>query len=225
MAEAYNSRLETFCDGVFAIALTLLVLDFKTPPAESIQTSSDLWQALARLLPSLAAFLLSFAIIFISWVNHHAFMKAIDKPATPRFIYANGYLLLSVVLLPFPTSLISQFGFTAAASPAVVIYSVVNWSQNVGWLLVTGTALRPEPLATHPGARAAIEDAQKQGRIAFFLYLVCTLAAFRFPKSVALVFALMWTGWGIYGVTLKHEVRPVGKARQPRGSQSGASGD
>jgi uncharacterized membrane protein len=212
-AEAPNSRLETFCDGVFAIALTLLVLEFRTPAVATIHTSADLWNALGLLWPSLMAFLLSFAIIFISWVNHHAFMKAIDKPATPAFIYANGFLLLSVVLLPFPTALFAQFGFTPAASPAVVMYSLVNWGQNIGWLLMTWTALHPEPLSTRPGAIAAIEDAQKQGKRASFLYLACTAGAFRFPKTVALIFALVWTAWLIYGVTLKHEVRPATKKR------------
>jgi uncharacterized membrane protein len=223
MAEANNSRLETFCDGVFAIALTLLVLEFKTPAAETIHTSADLWQALARLLPSLAAFLLSFTIILINWVNHHAFMKVIHKPATPAFIYANAALLLSVVLLPFPTALFAQFGFTPAAGPAMVVYSVVNWSVNIGWLLITWTALHPEPLSTNPGAIAAIEDAQKQGRIAFFLYLACVAAAFRFPKTVALIFALVWTAWLIYGVTLKHEVRPV-RTRQPHPGRAPTGG-
>lgn len=199
-AEAPNSRLETFCDGVFAIALTLLVLEFKVPAAEAVQSSADLWHALGHLWPSLMAFLLSFAIIFISWVNHHAFMKEIDKPATPAFIYANGFLLLSVVLFPFPTALLAQFGLTDAATPAVVLYSVANWAQNIGWVLMTRAALRPEPLTRHSEAMAAIVDAHKQSRMAFFLYPVFIVAAFWFPKTVAVLFAVLWTGWLIYGV-------------------------
>src|SRR5579863_4865297 len=55
-----NARLEAFSDGVFAIALTLLILDIKLPPSESIHTTGDFWMALLRIAPSIAAFLLSF---------------------------------------------------------------------------------------------------------------------------------------------------------------------
>src|SRR5258705_12558309 len=96
--EATNSRLEAFCDAVFAIALTLLVLEIKSPAAGSIQCADDLWHALHHLLPSVYAFLLSFFIIVISWVNHHSFMKLIDK-STPHFIYANVFLLLTIVII------------------------------------------------------------------------------------------------------------------------------
>src|SRR5437763_886852 len=69
MAESHNnSRLEAFCDGVFAIALTILIFDIRIPASEIINTSNDLWLAIEHLLPSLFAFLLSFIVIFITWV-------------------------------------------------------------------------------------------------------------------------------------------------------------
>src|SRR6185295_19723255 len=101
----------------FAIALTLLVLEIKTPVAESVHCSEDLWKALAHLLPALFAFLLSFAIIVISWVNHHGAMKMINR-SNPYFIYANVFLLLTIVILPLPTALFAEFGFTEYAVPA-----------------------------------------------------------------------------------------------------------
>jgi uncharacterized membrane protein len=84
-----NSRLEAFCDGVFAIALTLLIIDIKISSSENIKTTNDLWISLKHLLPSIFAFLLSFAIIFITWVNHHAALKLVNKSSS-AFIYANG---------------------------------------------------------------------------------------------------------------------------------------
>jgi len=71
MAESnINSRLEAFCDGVFAIALTLLIIDIKIPSSETINTTNDLWLALQHLLPSVFAFLLSFIIILIRGTAH-----------------------------------------------------------------------------------------------------------------------------------------------------------
>ncbi len=80
MAEANaNSRLETFCDGVFAIALTLLIIDVRLPAPESIASTSEFWRALQHLTPTVFAFVLSFGIILITWVNHHAALKLVNK--------------------------------------------------------------------------------------------------------------------------------------------------
>ena len=117
MAEANpNSRLEAFCDGVFAIALTLLIIDIKIPSTEKINTTSDFWLALKHIAPSVLAFVLSFIIILITWVNHHASLKLVNK-SSPSFIYANGFMLLTVVFIPFPTSLMGEYILTDHAAP------------------------------------------------------------------------------------------------------------
>jgi uncharacterized membrane protein len=125
-----NTRLEAFCDGVFAVALTLLIIDIKIPANVTINTTNDFWLALQHLLPSIFAFLLSFTIVLISWVNHHGTMKLINK-SSPAFIYANGFLLLTIVILPFPTALLSEHLFTDHATPAVVIYAAINGLQSL----------------------------------------------------------------------------------------------
>src|SRR5579862_483289 len=109
MAENTNSRLEAFCDGVFAFALTLLIVDIRIPvgEAEKIVTDNDLWHALQHLLPSVFAFLISFITILITWVNHHNTLKLVNKSSS-LFIYFNGFLLLTVVFLPFPTGLLGD---------------------------------------------------------------------------------------------------------------------
>src|SRR2546430_9492440 len=103
-----NTRLEAFCDGVFAIALTLLIIDIKIPSTEHIDNTADFWLALKHLAPSIFTFVLSFAIILITWVNHHNIFKLVHK-SSAKFIYANGLLLLSVVFLPFPTALMGEY--------------------------------------------------------------------------------------------------------------------
>jgi len=64
-----SSRLEAFCDGVFAIAITLLIIDIKIPSTEKIDSTAHFVQALKRVTPSIFAFVLSFIIILITWVN------------------------------------------------------------------------------------------------------------------------------------------------------------
>src|SRR5258706_3149949 len=100
MAETnHTSRLEAFCDGVFAIALTLLIIDIKLPSSESITSTAEFWLALTHIAPAIFAFVLSFIVILITWVNHHNAVKLVNK-SCGSFIYANGFLLLTVVFMP-----------------------------------------------------------------------------------------------------------------------------
>jgi uncharacterized membrane protein len=116
MADTHpNARLEAFCDGVFAIAATLLVIDVKLPATDLVESTSGLWLALRHTGPAIAAFILSFAIIFITWVNHHATLKLVGRSSS-SFIYANGLLLLTVVFLPFPTALPGEYVMTDHAA-------------------------------------------------------------------------------------------------------------
>ena len=200
--ETVNTRLEMFCDAVFAIALTLLILELKIPVKEAIHSSDDLWHTLKDLLPSVFAFLLSFAIIAIQWVNHHAAMKWVDK-STPRFIHANIFLLLAIVMIPFSTSLLAEFGFTEAAAPAVVIYTFVILLCNLGWNLLTQTALKPRSLVKNAASEAAMKTLSKNVRFAFILYLLCTVLAFWFPTLVSIIITLIWGYWFI--ITFKYK--------------------
>ena len=199
MAEAQpNSRLETFCDGVFAIALTLLVIDIKIPPPDAIGTSRELWLALGHRTPSILAFVLSFAIILITWVNHHAAFRLVNK-SSAAFIYANGFLLLTVVVMPFPTALVGEYLLTDHAAPAVVIYNAVTAVQAIGWILVSGAALRGR-LTKDEKSTSAMRNNHRNGYFALVVYSVLALIAFWFPLGIAIVTTILWTYWLALGL-------------------------
>lgn len=121
-----NARLEAFCDGVFAIALTLLIIDIGLPSMDTIRSTPELWRALLGLGPSVFAFVLSFAIVLITWVNHHGTLKLVSRSSAP-FLYANGFLLLTVVFIPFPTSLLGPFLWTDHAALVAPWCSMLSW--------------------------------------------------------------------------------------------------
>ena len=204
MAESPNSRLETFCDGVFAIAITLLILELRRPAADAIATSEDLWRYLLHLLPSVCAFLLSFLIIGVQWATHHLFMKLVDRASNP-FIYANIFALLPYAIMPFPTALLAEFWGTGAQAAAVVLYSFTILLGNIGWLLLTFTALRPKSLARSEAAEKIIRNLRGQAIGAFWLYLSCTVLAFWFPLVVSLVLTLSYLVWLALGATYREE--------------------
>jgi uncharacterized membrane protein len=201
MAHA-NARLEAFCDGVFAIALTLLIIEIKPPHRDTIGSTADLWHALQHLAPSIFAFVLSFGIILITWVNHHGTLKQIHK-SSASFIYANGFLLLTVVFIPFPTALLGEFLPTGHAAPAVVLYDAVLAVQAIGWILVSGTALN-NGLIIDERAAATMREHRKNGYLACGLYALLALTAWWFPLTAAAVTTATWLFWLALGLRLRH---------------------
>jgi uncharacterized membrane protein len=188
-----NSRLEAFCDGVFAIALTLLIIDIKIAAPESIGTTSEFWRALQHLMPTIVAFLLSFVVILITWVNHHATLKMVEK-STTSFIYANGLLLLTVVFIPFPTSLLGEYVLTDHAAPAVLLYNAAICAQSVAWILLSRSALN-NGLVKSGRATAVMKENVRNGYISFVLYGLMAVAALWFPLAMATLTMLSWIFW------------------------------
>ena len=198
----HNARLEAFCDGVFAIALTLLIIDIRLPATVSVGTSPELWHALGRLLPSVFAFLLSFSIILITWVNHHGALKLVHR-STASFMYANGLLLLTVVFIPFPTSLLGQFVLSETASPAVVLYNAVLAVQSIAWIMIGRAALNNHLYNDEPAAAIAREN-MRRGYVAFAFYALLAIVAVWFPLTSAIITTVSWMFWLALGIRMKH---------------------
>lgn len=128
-----TDRIEAFSDGVFAIAITLLVLDLNLPEgtddANLVDQIGSLWQ-------DYLAFGLSFAIIGMYWISHHNMFRRIERFNVP-LLWLNLLVLASVVFIPFPTRILSDFGdqsisialyagtlaFTGLSSTVVWIYA------------------------------------------------------------------------------------------------------
>jgi uncharacterized membrane protein len=198
-----NTRLEAFCDGVFAIALTLLIIEIKIPSTAEISSTADFWHALKHIAPAISAFVLSFIIIFITWVSHHNNLKLVNK-STNSFIYANGFLLLTVVFIPFPTALLGEYLLTDHSAPAVVLYNSTLSLQAMGWILMTGAAYKNQ-LGKSEKAMLEIRKNGRYGYFAFVLYALCAILAFWFPFAIAVITTLTWIFWLIAGINIKHE--------------------
>jgi len=198
-----NSRLETFCDGVFAIALTLLIIDIKIPSSVKIDTTNDLWLALKHILPSIFAFVLSFIIILITWVNHHGTLKLLNR-SSAGFFFANGFLLITIVFIPFPTALMGEYLLTDHSSPAVILYVSTIAFQAIGWILLTSSVLKNH-LTKDEKSILTIREQRKYGYFAFTIYSLCAIIAFWFPLTIAIITTCIWIFWLILGINLKHE--------------------
>jgi uncharacterized membrane protein len=113
-------RLEAFSDGVFAIAITLLVLEISVPEG----SEDDLLTAVLQQWPSYLAYVVSFATIGVTWLEHNAITDYMEY-ADAMVVRVNLLLLLLVSFLPFPTSLVAEnFGERDAERVAVNIYGL-----------------------------------------------------------------------------------------------------
>src|SRR3954468_8377027 len=126
-----KARLEAFSDGVFAIAITLLVLEIKVP---SPHGGHSLAHGLVELWPSYAGFAVSFITIGIIWVNHHAVFANVES-VDRALLFRNLLLLLTVSFIPFPTAVMAEY-LRAGNGQDVAV------SFYAAWFFVMGIAFR-----------------------------------------------------------------------------------
>jgi len=124
-----TDRIAFFSDAVFAIALTLLVLDIRLP--EGLD-DADVGGALLELLPQFFAYALTFAVLGINWVSHHRKYRYIERFDT-RFVWLNLVFLAVVALAPFPTSVLSEYATAASVTLYAVQVAMLGIMQAVIW--------------------------------------------------------------------------------------------
>lgn len=126
MEEKETGRVEAFSDGVFAVAITLLVLTIKIPgidlPLSKLPNDTQLWQALSDEWPMLAAYVTSFLTIGIMWLNHHRLYVHIKRTNTVLLLI-NLLLLLVIVFIPVPTALLAEYLARPDLHAAAIVYS------------------------------------------------------------------------------------------------------
>ena len=103
-----KSRVETFSDGIFAIIVTLLVLEIQVPEISNHHSKQELLNALFSLLPKVLSWIVSFLIVCVIWVNHHRIFEQM-KVVTHALFWLNANLLLWCSFIPFPTALMGDY--------------------------------------------------------------------------------------------------------------------
>ncbi len=196
---AESSRVEAFSDGVFAIAITLLVLDLKAP----VSRGAVLHDLLAQ-WPAYVAYLASFGYIGVIWVNHHNLFTRIARVNGP-LLWRNLAVLLTASVLPFPTAVVSsafQHGNTQDQRTAVVFYGLVGAAAAAAWLALFHFLSRA-PHLLEDEAHAAFFAAERHRAVfGVTLYALSALAAAWYPAAglaiaciLPVFYGLTSTGW------------------------------
>ena len=102
------SRVEAFSDGVFAIVVTLLVLELKVPPIKDHASVAELAHQLVELLPKFLSWLISFIIVCKFWLNHHHVL-GLARHANYAMVWLNSIFLMGQSFIPFPTALMGEY--------------------------------------------------------------------------------------------------------------------
>lgn len=176
-----KGRLEAFSDGVFAIIITIMVLELKVPHGEQVEALLPLW-------PVFLSYVLSFVYVGIYWNNHHHLFQACDH-VSGRVLWANLHLLFWLSLFPFVTGWMGENHF--AAWPAAV-YGVVLLMAAVAYWLLQKTLIAAE------GERSLLRRALGQdwkGKLSPVVYIagiVLTLWQPWLSMALYVAVALLW---------------------------------
>jgi uncharacterized membrane protein len=174
-----KGRLEAFSDGVFAIILTIMVLELKLPAGEG-------WDALLPLLHTLFSYLLSFVFVSIYWVNHHHMLQAVQK-VSGRVLWMNLHLLFWLTLVPFGTAWLGESHVTLKP---VLFYGAILLGAAIAYYLLAHS------LAVLHGPKSAIARAigsDFKGKLSAGIYVLALPLAFLHP----------WISYGLFvGVAL-----------------------
>jgi uncharacterized membrane protein len=192
--EKETSRVETFSDSVFAIALTLLILGIKVPDFNDFASNEKLYQSLVNLWPSYFAFILSFTAVLIMWINHHGFFKYLRR-IDPAFLFANGFLLLTVTFINFPTAVLAKYFDTEAFNIASAFYCgsmvLISLSFNILWF----SSAYHRKLVKDEITDEIIFKIRNAYLIGFIIYLAAFVISFFLPFIGLSICISLWIFW------------------------------
>lgn len=189
--EKETGRIEAFSDGVFAIAVTLLVLDLKVPQIAAPPTSRALAGALGAGWPGYVAFTISFITVLIMWVHHHAIFRLVQR-VDATLLFANGVLLLLVTAVPFPTAIVAQYLTTPADRVACAAYAGLFVLIGLGFNLLWWSVTYRRRLLRRDVPQALLTRVTRSAMIGPLFYAVAAvLALWSAYVSLALCFVLM----------------------------------
>ncbi|HSD55305.1 MAG TPA: TMEM175 family protein [Burkholderiales bacterium] len=165
------TRIEAFSDGVFAIIVTLLVLELKVPAIEDPHNVSALGHQLVELLPKFLSWLISFVIVCKFWLNHHHVL-GLARHADYAMVWLNSLFLMGQAFIPFPTALMGEYSGNPLAVSAFGVVMAVN---TVLFILLHAYILRN--LIRPELADAQVPDIIRKSFIGVISYLVGAGAA------------------------------------------------
>jgi TMEM175 potassium channel family protein len=176
-----KGRLEAFSDGVFAIIITIMVLELRPPQGTTLDDLRELW-------PVFLAYVLSFVNVGIYWNNHHHLFQAV-RVVDGRVLWANLFLLFWLSLFPFTTAFMGENHF---ASLPLALYGSVLLMAGVAYYILERFLIRIQPPGTQLQEAVGIE---LKGITSVVAYLVAIATAFVLPTISLIIIVGVAVWW------------------------------
>ena len=189
-------RIETFSDGVFCIAVTLLSLEIGVEFKKDI-TNGELIKELLGKWPIYLAYVISFINVLLAWIGHHGLFRKLHN--TDNFVMAsNGLLLLLVALVPFPTKTLGEFLLTGAFKTAVIFYTGYFVLVSLGFRLLWYAANRKKGLLVDGITAKQIKQTTLNENIGLICNTIIFAVAFINPWAALILSFAMWVYWVVF---------------------------
>jgi uncharacterized membrane protein len=201
-----TGRLETFADGVFAIAATLLILNVDSS-VRSCTEEVGLSHHLLCGWPSYAAYVVSFLTIGIIWANHHTVMDQIARANRTFLMLTVGFLMV-VAFIPFPTALVAENINGEGARAATVAYGITLTLTATMFNAIWFYAARKHRLLRDDADERTVRGISRTFVFGPWIYLGATLVAALAPKLGAIVFMLFALFWLIESTVFGRDRSP-----------------
>ena len=206
-----TGRVEAFSDGVFGIAMTLLVLELHVPSiheSDGPVTASMLGAALLKHWPGYFAFLTSFSTILTMWVHHHGMFRLIRRTDS-LLLFTNGLLLLLVTVVPFPTAVLAAYLRTDAARMAAGFYAGVFLFIAIAFGVLLKVALRPRMVMSSapPEIVARFRASYRFGPL---WYVLALLSAFFSTWLCLGICTALYVYWTVVTIDCRQEAAAAG---------------
>ena len=185
-----KNRLEAFSDGVFAIIVTIMVLEMKAPHGAE-------WSNLSELIPKFLSYLFSFIMVWIYWNNHHHLFQTVQK-VNGKVLLANGILLFCLSLQPFVTA---WMGENNMQQNTVVLYGVLLEMCGIAYTILQKTIGKNQ--LHDADLKKAIDQGEKKGIFSLFAYAAAIAIAFYDTRISCLIFVLVALIWFVPGKNIE----------------------
>ena len=186
-------RIETFSDGVFCIAVTLLSIEIGVEVHGAV-TNKGLTHALLAKWPLYLAYVISFINVLLAWIGHHGLFKMLHRSDNSIMI-TNGLLMMLVALVPFPTKTLGEFLLTGGFKTAVIFYTAYFVLISIAFRLLWYAATRKAGMLMHNVAEIQIKLTTRNENIGILCNTIIFAVSFINPWLALALSFVMWIYW------------------------------
>lgn len=189
-------RIETFSDGVFCIAVTLLSIEIGVEVHGDV-SNTELTHALLAKWPIYLAYVMSFVNVLLAWIGHHSLFRMFSRSDNGIMI-SNGLLLMLIALVPFPTKTLGEFLLTEGFKTATIFYTGYFVLISLGFRLVWFAASRDKENLTHDVTTTQVRLTTKNENIGLVCNTMIFALAFLNPWLALALSFVMWLYWILF---------------------------